>query len=100
MVPAVQMRLLPPLLLLAAAALPAAAAALSHSWGPLTTMMWADFRTPSRLSDAEAEFIAKHYVAVSLEKCTLASDGDTTEQGQLATARQLKRINPKLRVLA
>lgn len=77
-----------------------AATPLSHDWGALTTMMWADFRTPSKLTDAEAKFIATHYAAVSLEKCTLASDGDTTEQGQLATARQLKAANPDLKVLA
>ena len=28
-----------------------------------------------RAEEIKAEFIAKHYVAVSLEKCTLASDG-------------------------
>lgn len=63
-------------------------------------LRWADFRTPTRLTNAEAYFIAKHYAAVSLEKCTLASDGNTTEQGQLATARQLKQANPDLKVLA
>ena len=78
----------------------AAATPLSHEWGALTTMMWADFRTPHKLTDAEAKFIAAHYAAVSLEKCTMQSDGDTTEQGQLATARQLKGANPKLKVLA
>ena len=77
-----------------------AATPLSHDWGALTSMMWADFRSPSKLTDAEAKFIATHYAAVSLEKCTLASDGDTTEQGQLATARQLKAANPDLKVLA
>ena len=78
----------------------ASATPLSHGWGPLTSMMWADFRAPNQLTEGEAQFIAKHYAAVSLEKCTMESDGDTTEQGQLATARQLKRANPALKVLA
>jgi hypothetical protein len=96
--PSSHMKLL--LLWLLAAPASTFATPLSHQWGPLTSMMWADFRAPNKLSGDEARFISQHYAAVSLEKCTLASDGDRTEQGQLATARQLKQANPKLKVLA
>eukprot|EP00040_Diaphanoeca_grandis_P041026 m.262397 g.262397 ORF g.262397 m.262397 type:complete len:416 (-) comp45461_c0_seq1:82-1329(-) len=71
---------------------------VSHGWGPLTSMMWADFRTPNLLTDAEAQFLATHYAVLSLEKCTGESDGYHSEQGVYKTAMQLKKINPHVKV--
>eukprot|EP00039_Didymoeca_costata_P005394 m.81292 g.81292 ORF g.81292 m.81292 type:complete len:416 (-) comp12802_c0_seq4:27-1274(-) len=71
---------------------------VSHDWGQLKTMMWADYRSPTLLNDSEASFLATHYAVLSLEKCTGQSDGFHSEDGVYMTAKKLKAINPNLKV--
>ena len=66
----------------------------SHGWDNALGAQFVDFGYKA-LSNAEAAFVASHYQIVSLEKCT----GNPTETTVWATAKQLKAINPKLKVL-
>jgi len=66
----------------------------THSWNTALSAQFIDFGYQP-LSEAQATFIANHYGIVSLEKCT----GNPTEVTVWATAKQLKAINPKLKVL-
>jgi hypothetical protein len=53
----------------------------------------------SLLTDSQAAFAASKYKVVSLEKCTGRAQGVKTEKGIYQTARQLKKINPDLKVI-
>ena len=61
-------------------------------------MTFADFRSPSLLTDAQAEFVASKYRIVSLEKCTGAAT-TKTEEAIYSTARQLKKKDPTTKVI-
>ena len=88
------------LLCAAAAATPPAAAHAAapwaHSWDTAGAAWWGDFGY-SLLTEPQAEFIANNYFLASLEKCTGRGQGLPTEQGIYQTARQLKKINPKVK---
>lgn len=95
---------------------------IAHNFTTAGDAQWADFRNPGRaglfehnfttagaaawsdfgyslLTDAQAEWIAKNYVIVSLEKCTGRSSGMKTEAAILKTAAQLKAKHASLRVM-
>lgn len=67
-----------------------------HSWNTSADFWWGDFGY-SLLTESQAEFVATHYKIVSLEKCT--GNPMPTEEAIYKTAKQLKKINPLLKVL-
>jgi hypothetical protein len=70
----------------------------SHSWETAGAAWWGDFGY-NLLSEPQAKFIAGNYFMASLEKCTGRGQGLPTEQGIYQTARQLKKYNPKIKVV-
>ena len=86
------------LLSLAAVAGCASASGWQHGWETVGDMWWGDFGY-SLLTQQQASFVAQNYKIVSLEKCTGRSAGMKTEAAIYQTARQLKAINPELKVL-
>lgn len=76
----------------------AAASGWQHGWDTVGDMWWGDFGY-SLLTQQQARFVAQNYKIVSLEKCTGRAQGMKTEAAIYQTARQLKALNPGLKVL-
>jgi len=70
----------------------------SHGWTDASQSWWGDFGY-SLLNDQQATFVANNYAVACLEKCTGNGQGLKTEDGIYQTARQLKKINPKVKVM-
>lgn len=69
-----------------------------HKWTTGHDMWFADFGY-STLTDEQAAFVASHYSVVSLEKCTGSNVHMMTEPAIYQTAKQLKKLNPQLKVI-
>jgi len=90
----------------AAAEAPLAPVGFSHDWdGTLQEAMWVDFYFirgihggAQNITEAQAEFVAKNYAIVSLEKC-LGEPANNTLAMFDDWAVRLKSIRPELKVL-
>lgn len=88
------------LLLLGLAVAPGHAAnKWDHDWSTASAMTFADFNSPTLLTDAQATDAASKFRVISLEKCSGVSSGVTTEEAIYATAKQLKAKDPTAKVL-
>lgn len=70
-----------------------------HGWATSAEMTFADFNPRNLLTDTEAQFAASKYKILSLEKCTAIGSGVKTEEAIYTTARQLKKIDPTIKVM-
>ena len=87
--------------------LPAAAAATAapisnsnkwaHGWDTAGASSFADFNSPTLLTDTQANDVASKYRVVSLEKCS-GIDNTTTEEAIYSTAAKIKAIDPTIKV--
>jgi hypothetical protein len=76
----------------------AANAGWSHGWNSVSEMTYADFGY-TLLTDDQAKFAVSKYKIISLEKCTGSAQHVLTEKGIYQTARQLKAIDPTVKVV-
>jgi hypothetical protein len=79
-------------------ALGAVNAGWNHGWESVSEMTFADFGY-TLLTDGQAKFAASKYRVISLEKCTGQAQKVLTEKGIYQTARQLKKIDPTVKVI-
>lgn len=73
-----------------------------HSFDTVSSMLWADMSGINHsyaLSDEQITFVAQTYSIISLEKCYAMLNYSSTELGVIETARRLKWVNSKLKIL-
>lgn len=76
-----------------------AAAQWAHGWETGGAALWADFGSPTLLTDDKLQFVAATYAIVSLEKCFGQAVPMSTEDAFVATARSLKALAPAIKTL-
>ncbi len=78
---------------------PARAASWRHDFATASAASFADFRSPTNLTDPQLAFASDKYRVVSLEKCSGKSSGMFTEDYIYSTAARLKARDPTTKVV-